>query len=1109
MCWAVNLSLERGNSDGSCAAYVQFGCVVGTHFGDYESAYRFGRLGCELVERRGLERFQARTYLVAGYHVIPYAKHVRTARDLLRRGFEIANKSGDLMYMGWYRGFYLIENLLAAGDPLIEVQREAESALAFAQKMQLGHVIDVIPSYLGLVRMLRGLTSKFGSFNDEQFDEARIEMRLAGNPDFALAECLYQLRKLQARFHAGDYAAAIQAASRAERLNPLLLRLMFTAADYHFYSALSQAACCDSAPADEDGPTSSRPAERQQHLDALVAHHRQLQAWAENCPENFENRVALVGAELARIEGRELDAERLYEQAIRSSRANGFVHNEAIAYERASEFYRARRFDQIADLYLRNAHYAYVHWGADGKVRELEQRYPRLREEGAFGLSTATIDARAQHLDLETVMKASQAVSGEILLQKLIETLLKIALEHAGADRGLLILPHGKQHRVEAEITTSPDQVKVQLRQAPVTSSALPESLFRYVIRTQERVILDDATAQNLFSEDEYVRQRRPKSVLCLPLVKQGKLMGVLYLENNLAPGAFTAKRLAMLELLASQAAISLDHARVYAELARENSERKRAEEELRRSESFLAQGQRISHTGSWGWQLATGALYWSEEHFRIFEFDPQTDKPSYSLFMERIHPEDRASFEELLNRAVRDKSDFENQYRIVLPDGSIKFLRSVGQAFVNPAGELEFIGTLMDVTDLKRAEEMQIAIVREREMLVRQRALDLANANEALRSCLDALASVPELDQFVGQVMAVITEQLGAASGALALFNGEQQRSQLELLFQDGRVMSPAEADYPESFRSMPVGQEQLFAVLNEPITVIHLSEQQASIIPDGLHDYFLREGVRTLLIVPLISRGEVNGFLSFRFAEKRDFQAEELEIARALATQASLAIQLTQLAKTAERTAVLEERNQLAGEIHDSLAQFFTGISMQLGAAKEVFKAGSDSVLSYLERALDLAQFGLSEARRSAFSLRPTIIEESGLIEALQKLVERSNIPGRLRCNFHSSGVPEESLPPSVQQDLLRIAQEAMSNAVRHARPTVISVNLRCNPSDIVLEVIDNGSGIADSQAASREGLGLSNMRARAENIGAELKVRTTSGCGTTIVVEVPMNF
>jgi PAS domain S-box-containing protein len=179
-------------------------------------------------------------------------------------------------------------------------------------------------------------------------------------------------------------------------------------------------------------------------------------------------------------------------------------------------------------------------------------------------------------------------------------------------------------------------------------------------------------------------------------------------------------------------------------------TERKQAEEELRRSEAFLAQGQRISHTGSWRWQVATGSVYWSKEHFRIFGYDPETDTPSYLLFMEGIHPEDRAPFEELLNRAVRDKSDFENHYRIVLPGGSIKFLRSVGQALVNPSGELEFIGTVMDVTDLKRAEEMQIAIARDREMLMRQRAADLAKANEALRSCLDALASVPELDDFL-----------------------------------------------------------------------------------------------------------------------------------------------------------------------------------------------------------------------------------------------------------------------------------------------------------------------------------------------------------------------
>ena len=168
---------------------------------------------------------------------------------------------------------------------------------------------------------------------------------------------------------------------------------------------------------------------------------------------------------------------------------------------------------------------------------------------------------------------------------------------------------------------------------------------------------------------------------------------------------------------------------------------------------------------------------------------------------MERIHPEDRAPFEELLNRAVRDKSDFENYYRIVLPDGSIKFLRSVGQALVNPSGELEFIGTVMDVTDLKRAEEMQIAIARDREMLMRQRAADLAKANEALRSCLDALASVPELDDFLNQVMVAITNQLGAVSSTLRLCNFEKKILSLEFVYQDGRVFTAPEAGYPEYF--------------------------------------------------------------------------------------------------------------------------------------------------------------------------------------------------------------------------------------------------------------------------------------------------------------------
>ena len=428
-CQAVNLSLERGNCDASCIAYVRLAMIAGPRFGDYQAAYRFGRLGYDLVEGHGLTRFQARTYMAFAYGVLPWTRHVRAGRDLLRRAFDAANAVGDLTYAA-YCGNELNTNLLAAGDPLGEVEREAEHGLAFAQKARFGLVIDRIATQLGLIRTLRGLTPKFGCFNDAQFDELRIERRLADNPDLARAEFFYWTRKLQARFFAGDYASAVEASSRAQRLL-LPWPSNFDMVEYQFYSALSRATFCDSAAADE----------RPQHLDAVAAHHKQLQIWAANCPDNFENRAALVGAEIARLEGRELDAERLYEQAIRSARANGFVHNEALANELAARFYAARGFETIAHAYLRNARYGYLRWGADGKVRQLDQLYPQLTEKEPAAGPTSTIGTPVEHLDLATVIKVSQAVSSEIVLEKLLDTLMHTAIEQAGAQRGLLTDP--------------------------------------------------------------------------------------------------------------------------------------------------------------------------------------------------------------------------------------------------------------------------------------------------------------------------------------------------------------------------------------------------------------------------------------------------------------------------------------------------------------------------------------------------------------------------------------------------------------------------------------------------------------------------------------------
>jgi signal transduction histidine kinase len=243
----------------------------------------------------------------------------------------------------------------------------------------------------------------------------------------------------------------------------------------------------------------------------------------------------------------------------------------------------------------------------------------------------------------------------------------------------------------------------------------------------------------------------------------------------------------------------------------------------------------------------------------------------------------------------------------------------------------------------------------------------------------------------------------------------------------------------------------------------------------------------------------------LSFRFAEERDFQVEELEVARALATQASLAIHLTELATSAKQSAVLEERTRLAGEIHDSLAQSFTGITMQLEMAKELKTDKDDEAFSYVERANDLARFGLAEARRSVLSLQSMTAKDSGLIESLQILAERSNIAGRLRCTFRSNLQDDENLPGEVRQDLLRIAQEAISNALRHAKSTSISLSLGSDEQNLILKVKDNGIGITTA-AETRQGFGFANMRARVKKLQGRLDVRTAPGRGTSIIVAVP---
>jgi PAS domain S-box-containing protein len=698
-CRAVNLSLEHGNSDASCSAYELFGMFAGPLFSNYDAGFRFGRLGCDLVEKKPeLKRFQARALENFGF-VIAWTKHVRTGRDLLRRAFEIAHRIGDLTYAGLSCG-QLNSNLLFAGDPLVATQREVESGLEFAQKLRFGVIVCWSSGQLGLIRTLRGLTAKFGSFDDVHFDELAFERHLSSNTALALPECWYWIRKLQAHFFAGDYAAAIAASSKAQPLLWTSMSLLETA-EYHFYGALSCAASWDNTAADE----------RQPHLEALAAHHRQLEVWAENCPENFENRAALVGAEIARIEGRALDAERLYEQAIRSARANGFVHNEALANEVAARFYAARDFETISHAYLRNARYGYLRWGADGKVRQLDQLHPHLREEERARGPTGTIGAPVEHLDLATVVTVSQAVSGEIVLEKLLDTLMRTAIQQAGAERGLLILLDGADPRIAAEATTSGDTVVVRPRDAPLTGAALPEAVLRNVLRTQESVILDDAAAKSPFATDPYIHQHGARSILCLPLLNRAKLIGVLYLENNLAPRVFVPARIAVLKLLALQAAIALENTRLYRDLAEREAKIRRLVD--------------ANIIGIFIWDFDGPILEANDAFLCMVGYDREDLVAGRVLWTDLTPPEwlDR-DVERWVPELKRTSSlqPFEKEY--FRKDGS-RVPVLLGVATLEETGN-QGVAFVLDLTERKRAE----GEARESERRYREVQMELAHAN-------------------------------------------------------------------------------------------------------------------------------------------------------------------------------------------------------------------------------------------------------------------------------------------------------------------------------------------------------------------------------------------
>jgi PAS domain S-box-containing protein len=552
VCRMVNVSTQYGMCGASAHAFGHWGIVLGPVFHRYQEGYRSAKLACDLVEKHDFIAYRAKAYRSMGIAAL-WTQSITTALDFNREAFRAASETGDLTY-ACYSVDRSVLILLLRNDPLDAVWRESERGLDFVRKAGYGGIADNIVGQQRFIATMQGRTAAFHPFSDALFNEAAFEAQSMANRP-AMMVCFNWIIKLKTRFLLGDYAEALVAADKAKALLGITAPHIYLL-EYFYYAALTVAALYENGTANEQN----------RWRELLTVHREQLREWADCYPPTFADKHALVAAEIARLEGRDPDAMRLYEQAIRLARDNGFVQNQGIAHEVAARFYAARGFESIGNAYLGNARQCYLQWGADGKVRQLDRLYPQLAAIETHG-PTATIGSPVQQLDMASVVKASQAVSSEIELPKLIERLTTIALENAGADRGLLILATEDDYLVHAEAQATGDRVEVVPCQKSASGACCPESLVRYVIRTHENVILDDASRPNLFSDDDYLRRQQAKSILCLPLIKQGRLTGLLYLENTLTTHAFPPDRIAVLELLAAQAAISLENTRLYSDL--------------------------------------------------------------------------------------------------------------------------------------------------------------------------------------------------------------------------------------------------------------------------------------------------------------------------------------------------------------------------------------------------------------------------------------------------------------------------------------------------------------------------------------------------------------
>ncbi|MCC3575620.1 MAG: AAA family ATPase [Microcoleus sp. PH2017_40_RAT_O_B] len=597
----VDFGMESGYSALGAIAYTWYGLLLSAVLGELNAGYHSGQLGLKLLDKFNAKQLKSKIYNMFNTFVRHWKEHARETIVSLMEGIQSGLETGDLEF-GSYCAMNYCNHLFLIGEPLENVAQKQGQYINLTLNLKQDFPSVFIRTWSQMVLNLMGRSTNKSQLIGDEFNEIETLPNLKVNWSFFN----FYFAKTLLHYLFKEYDMAVANASLAVEYAGGMVGYMMVGTNNFYYSLALLAVY----------PTADSAAQ-EKYLMQVAANQEQMQTWAHHAPMNYQHKYDLVEAEKARVFGKNWEAADYYDKAIQGAKEQGYIQEEALANELAAEFYFSRNKDKIAQVYLTESYYGYIHWGAIAKVKDLEARYPQLvaqtlnretktRDLTVTATTTTTSSDFSKSLDIGTFVKASQAITSEIVLDKLLASLIEILLENAAAQKAVLMLYKDDSLLIQAACTSEQNQAVV-LQSLPVEiSQDLPVSIVNYVARTQKDLVLNNAASDGLFTEDPYIVSSQPKSILCNPVIYQGQLTGILYLENNLAVGAFSPERLQVLKVLTSQVAIALENAKLYAKAQQKSQQLEQSLHKLQQTQAQLVQTEKISSLG----QLVAGVAH-------------------------------------------------------------------------------------------------------------------------------------------------------------------------------------------------------------------------------------------------------------------------------------------------------------------------------------------------------------------------------------------------------------------------------------------------------------------------------------------------------------------